>query len=175
MHRELTNKWNPVDIKYSKIKMIILFFILYYVTEYCIESIGVNLNKVSIFQKLIFAIGTIILHEVIHFIIGVCFGKNRGKFYIGFIPKKTTFYANVDGTYNFFTLILYTVLPFCIITILLGAIMYKYSILNPILWIMVFYNSFMSVSDLYQLIYIIKNYSLSTKFKLSEFVLYYSK
>ncbi len=53
--------------------------------------------------------------------------------------------------------------------------MYKYSILNPPLWIIVFYNSFMSVSDLYQLIYIIKNYSLSTKFKLSEFVLYYSK
>lgn len=77
------------------------------------------------------------------------------------------FYANVDGKYNFFTLILYTVLPFCIITILLGAIMYKYSILNPILWIIVFYNSFMSVSDLYQLIYIIKNYSLSNKFKLS--------
>lgn len=27
MHRELTNKWKPIDIKYSKMKMIILFFI----------------------------------------------------------------------------------------------------------------------------------------------------
>lgn len=88
MHRELTNNWKPIDIKYSKMKMIILFFILYYFTEYCIKSIGVNLNEVSIFQKLIFAIGTIILHEGTHFIIGVIWGKNRGKFHIGFIPKK---------------------------------------------------------------------------------------
>lgn len=167
--------WKPVDIKYSKIKMIILFFILYYFTEYCIKSIGVNLNEVSIFKRLICAIGIIILHEGTHFIIGVSFGKNRGKFHIGFIPKKMTFYANVDGTYNFFTLILYTISPFCIITILLGSVMYKYSILNPTLWIIVFYNSFLSVLDIYNSIYIIKNYSLSGKFKLSEFVLYCSK
>ena len=175
MFRELTTDWKPVDIKYSKIKMIILFFILYYFTEYCIKSIGVNLNEVSIFQKLICAIVIIILHEGTHFVIGISFGKNRGKFHIGFIPKKMAFYANIDGTYKFFTLILYTISPFCIITILLGVVMYKYSILQPNLWIIVFYNSFMSVSDLYQLIYIIKDYSLSDKFKLSEFVLYYSK
>ncbi|WP_346916512.1 DUF3267 domain-containing protein [Clostridium sp.] len=175
MYRELTTDWKPIDIKYSKIKMIILFFILYYFTEYCIKSIGVNFNEVSILKRLIVAIGTLILHEGTHFFIGVSLGKNRGKVHIGFIPKKMTFYANIDGTYNFFTLILYTISPFCIITILLGIVMYKYSILQPILWIIVFYNSFLSVLDIYNSTYIIKNYSLSDKFKLSEFVLYYSK
>ncbi len=31
MHRELTNKWKPVDIKYSKMKMIIS--VLIYTTK----------------------------------------------------------------------------------------------------------------------------------------------
>ncbi|MBS5823358.1 MAG: DUF3267 domain-containing protein [Clostridium argentinense] len=164
--------WKAVEINYSKPKIIISVLLLYHVTELLIIKAGVNLNEISILQRVLCAVGILIIHEGIHFLIGIILTKDRGKTHIGFIPSRLTFYMNVDGTYKFYCLILNLLGPFFVLTILLGIFLFTFNIYNPLLWIIVFYNSFISALDIYNVIFIIKKYSLSTEFKLSEFVLY---
>lgn len=164
--------WRQVEINYSKPKIIISVLLLYHVTELLIIKAGVNLNEISILQRVLCAVGILIIHEGIHFLIGIILTKDRGKTHIGFIPSRLTFYMNVDGTYKYFSLLLYLFGPFLILTILLGLFLFAFHIYIPLLWIIVFYNSFMSALDIYNSISIIKNFSLSTNFKLSEFILY---
>jgi len=168
----LNMNWKPIEINYSKAKIIISILLLYHVTELLIIKAGVNLNEISFFQRVLCAVGILIIHEGIHFVIGTILAKYRGKTHIGFIPNKLVFYMNVDGTYKYFSLLLYLFGPFLILTILLGLFLFIFYIYKPLLWLIVFYNSFMSAFDIYNAIFIIKKYSLSTEFRLSEFVLY---
>lgn len=168
----LNMNWKPIEINYSKAKIIISILFLYHVTELLIIKAGVNLNEISFFQRVLCAVGILIIHEGIHFVIGTILSRDRGKTHIGFIPNRLAFYMNVDGTYKFYCLILNLLGPFLILTIILGIFLFAFKVYTPLLWIIVFYNSFMSASDICNSIFIIKNFSLSTNFKLSKFILY---
>ncbi len=164
--------WKPIEINSSKAKIIISILLLYHVTELLIIKAGVNLNEISFFQRVLCAVGILIIHEGIHFVIGIILAKDRKETHIGFILNKLTFYMNVDGIYKYFSLLLYLFGPFLILTILLGLFLFIFHIYKPLLWLIVFYNSFISALDIYNAVSIIKKYSLSTEFKLSNFILY---
>lgn len=166
--------WTLMGNKYSTTKMIILFLILFYFSEYIIVNVvNIDLEQVTFFKRIIMGILTIFFHELFHFLIALCVVKNKGKIWFGTKLKKMSVYMNVDGEYNYSSLIIYTIGPFILLSILFALFMYIQKVFTPFLWIIVFYNSFISVRDIYNAFLIISGFNINTQFKLDNFRLYY--
>ncbi|MBS3995351.1 MAG: DUF3267 domain-containing protein [Alkaliphilus sp.] len=167
--------WTITNLKYSKLKLILIFLTIYHTFEYAINEFGISFEEISILTRLLITIPVIILHELVHGATFALFLKSTRSVRFGFEPKYFVIYCQANGEYSFQKLITSTLAPLILLTLVLGLVLFSLGITSPLMWMFVFYNTFMSTLDIYNVILISKTYKTTTMFKLEGFKLYYKE
>lgn len=167
--------WIITNLNYSKFKLFLIFLITYHSFEYIVNQFGISFIEISILTRLIVAIPVIILHELVHGVAFCFFLRSVRNIRFGFMPKYFVFYCQADGEYSFQELITSTLAPFALLTVLFALVLFFLGLINPLIWLFVFYNTIFSVLDLYNAFLISKTYTTTNMFKLEGFKLYYKE
>lgn len=167
-------KWIEVEMSVRKIKLILLFLVIYHGFDLLIKFLGIDLSGVHLWKRVLVGVATIACHESIHFLIGFFVAVNRGKTHFGCIPKRLIVYCIVDGEYSYMSFVKYIMGPFVILTLLLMSALWAFKFDSDILWLVAFYNAFLSSMDLYNFLSVIRHYDGKGMFKVDKFLLYRS-